>query len=183
MAQVHAGGAAVTRANSIADLRKHSTGEWTVKDADAPRPPIALAPQEAAALGLTGAGVEMALEQAHAGMVSQSIVLPLPPSANVYWRYTSTGVYVSEKAEDYKAGVQLQARYAHLQPFGGDVAMYVHVYRQHKRGDLDNFAKVLGDALNGVMYHDDSQVIELHMFRHDDRDNPRVEVEVRRVGA
>lgn len=32
-------------------------------------------------------------------------------------------------------------------------------------------------------HHDDSQVIELHMWRHDDKAQPRVEVEVRRVGA
>ena len=44
----------MTRANSLADLRKHSTGEWTVVDADAQRPPIALTATEAAALGMTG---------------------------------------------------------------------------------------------------------------------------------
>ena len=53
----------MTRANSLADLRKHSTGEWTVIDA-APRPPIALSAAERDALGLTGAGVEAGLEQA-----------------------------------------------------------------------------------------------------------------------
>lgn len=180
----------MTRANSIADLRKRSTGDWTVVDADAARPPIALAPAEiAAALGMTGAGVEMALEQGHpldgayGGIVSQSIVLPVPPSANRYWRSYNGTVVVSAEAQDYKAGVQLLAQYARLQPFAGEVAMYVHVYRVQRRGDLDNFAKVLGDALNGVMYHDDSQVVELHMWRHDDKAQPRVEVECRRVGV
>ena len=53
----------MTRANSIADLRKHSTGEWTVVDDATPRPPIALSATEAAALGMTGAAVEAGLEQ------------------------------------------------------------------------------------------------------------------------
>jgi len=53
----------VTRANSLADLRKRSTGEWTVIDDATPRPPIALTATEAAALGMTGAGVEAGLEQ------------------------------------------------------------------------------------------------------------------------
>lgn len=55
----------MTRANSLADLRKHSTGEWTVVDDTAPRPPIALTATEAAALGVTGdLGGAVPLEQA-----------------------------------------------------------------------------------------------------------------------
>jgi Holliday junction resolvase RusA-like endonuclease len=41
--------------------------------------------------------------------------------------------------------------------------------------------KVTLDALCGVLYGDDDQIVELHSFRHDDKNNPRVEVEVRRV--
>jgi Holliday junction resolvase RusA-like endonuclease len=142
----------------------------------------AMAPAEVdAAMLALNAGALGEAQPVGAGLVSQSIVLPLPPSANTYWRYTSNGVYVSEAAENYKAGVKLRATLQRMTPFGGEVAMYVHVYRAQKRGDLDNFAKVLGDALNGVTYHDDSQVIELHMWRHDDKGNPRCEVEVRKV--
>ena len=127
----------------------------------------------------TGAlGVEVAPQ-----LAAQSIVLALPPSANTYWRYGPNGVHVSQAAQDYKAGVKWKALHQGLAPMAGELALYVNVYRQQRRGDLDNFAKVLGDALNGVAYHDDSQVVELHMWRHDDRDNPRVEVEVRKVLA
>lgn len=157
----------MTRANSLAELRKHSTGTWTVVDDGAP-------------VELANAG---ALGGAVPSLAAQSIVLALPPSANTYWRYTSTGVYVSQEAQAYKAGVLWKARQQGMQPMGGALALYVNVYRAAKRGDLDNYAKVLGDALNGVAYHDDSQVVELHMWRHDDRKNPRVEVEIRRMGA
>lgn len=112
---------------------------------------------------------------------AQSIVLALPPSANTYWRYGPNGVHVSQAAQDYKAGVKWKALHQGMAPMGGELALYVNVYRQRKAGDLDNFAKVLGDALNGVAWHDDSQVVELHMWRHDDPKNPRVEVEIRRV--
>ena len=125
----------------------------------------------------TGAlGVEVAPQ-----LAAQSIVLALPPSANTYWRYGPNGVHVSQAAQDYKAGVKWKALHQGMTPMGGELALYVNVYRQQRRGDLDNFAKVLGDALNGVAYHDDSQVVELHMWRHDDKANPRVEVEVRRM--
>lgn len=110
---------------------------------------------------------------------AQSIVLALPPSANRYWRYGPNGVHVSEEAENYKVGVKWKALHQHMQPMVGTVAVYVNVYRAQRRGDLDNYAKVLCDSLNGVAYHDDSQVLELHMWLHDDKVNPRVEVEIR----
>lgn len=112
-------------------------------------------------------------------LAAQSIVLALPPSANRYWRYGTNGVYVSEEAENYKAGVKWKALHQQLQPMAGNVAVYVNVYRARKAGDLDNYAKVMLDALKGVAYQDDNQVVELHMWRHDDKDNPRVEVELR----
>ena len=35
-----------------------------------------------------------------------------------------------------------------------------------KKPDCDNIAKVILDALNGVAYHDDSQVVELVVHKH-----------------
>lgn len=150
------------------------------------RPPIALAAAELAAvdaMALTENAGALGVDVVAPTLAAQRIELPLPPSANRYWRYTSTGVYVTSEAEDYKAGVMLRARQTNMRPYAGDVAVYVHVYRQQARGDLDNYAKVLCDSLNGCAYGDDSQVVELHMFRHDDKRNPRVEVEVRTVTA
>lgn len=112
-------------------------------------------------------------------LAAQSIVLALPPSANRYWRYGPNGVHVSAEAENYKAGVRWKALHQHMTPMAGNVAVYVNVYRAQKRGDLDNYAKVCLDALKGAAYNDDDQVVELHMWRHDDKGNPRVEVEIR----
>lgn len=130
---------------------------------------------------ISGLNVTPAVDAGAPTLAAQRIELPLPPSANRYWRYTSTGVYVTEEAQNYKAGVMLRARCTNMRPYAGNVAVYVHVYRQQQRGDLDNYAKVLCDSLNGAAYNDDSQVVELHMFRHDDKRNPRVEVEIREV--
>ena len=52
-------------------------------------------------------------------------------------------------------------------------------HRPAKRGDLDNTTKVTLDALNGIAYSDDSQIVELHAYRFDDKDNPRMEVEIK----
>lgn len=114
-------------------------------------------------------------------LVAQSIMLPLPPSANRYWRSYRGRVTVSEDAKTYKRGVAMAAAHAGLHPFTGAVAVSLHVYRARKAGDLDNFAKVTLDALRGLAYNDDDQIVELHLWRHDDKANPRVEVEIRAV--
>jgi len=143
---------------------------------------IAAAELDAAAATLeanAGAlGVEVALS-----LVAQSIVLPYPVSANRYWRNYNGVTVVSEEAQNYKAGVKWQALHQRMTPFAGPVAVYLHVYRPQKRGDLDNTQKVLLDALCGIAYGDDDQVVEIHAYRHDDKANPRVEVEVRKVIA
>jgi Holliday junction resolvase RusA-like endonuclease len=130
--------------------------------------------------GDLGAGVEQALSRQ--GRAAQSIVLPLPPSTNANWHNYNGRTVLSDETCNYRAAVKLLANAAGVYPFDGDVAVYVSVYRSRADQDLDNYSgKTLLDALNGVMFHDDIQVVELHSFRRDDKANPRVEVEVRKA--
>jgi Holliday junction resolvase RusA-like endonuclease len=46
----------------------------------------------------------------------------------------------------------------------------------------DNCAKSICDALNGIVYLDDSQIVELIIRRYVDRERPRAEVTVERAG-
>ena len=103
---------------------------------------------------------------------------PLPPSANKYWRYVRGRVIVSSEAQDYKTTVAMLARCARVKLLTGPVRVSVAVYRARKSGDLDNFLKILLDALQGVFYVNDSQVVEINASLHDDRHEPRVEVAV-----
>jgi hypothetical protein len=66
-------------------------------------------------------------------------------------------------------------------PLTGEVAVTVHIYRPRKTGDLDNRLKALLDSLTGCIWRDDKQVVEMHVYRRDDRDNPRAVVTVREV--
>ena len=111
------------------------------------------------------------------------LTLPLAPSANRYWRTWRGRAVVSPAARQYKADIALLARAAGVEPLAGPVIVHVHVHRARRAGDLDNWLKVLSDALQGVAYQDDNQIVEWHAYRHDDKTNPRMEVEVRGAAA
>lgn len=118
------------------------------------------------------------------GVVSQVkkhvlLTLPIPPSANRYWRSANNRVYVSQEAQDYKQYVRLLC--GQLEQMSGDVVISFTVYRARKAGDLDNYTKVMLDALKNILYEDDSAVVEIHAKRADDKDNPRVVFEAWRA--
>lgn len=96
---------------------------------------------------------------------THTLRLPMPPSANVYWRLGKHGLYVSDEAKQYKQEVWILAReYGIYDPLEGAVIVTAKVYRPRKAGDLDNRLKVLLDALQGTAYHNDKQIVEIHAY-------------------
>jgi crossover junction endodeoxyribonuclease RusA len=108
-----------------------------------------------------------------------TITLDYPPSSNRYWRVGDGRIYRSGVATAYKNYVGYICLSAGLEPAEGNVAITLRFYRPAQRGDLDNRLKICLDALQGYAYHNDSQIAEIHATRHEDRECPRVEVEVR----
>lgn len=117
--------------------------------------------------------------------VAGAICLPYPPSVNHMWRRARNGrVYLSEEARTWREQARWYLRTAGVvQALDGPVAVTIIVFRPRRRGDIDNIAKAILDALNEVAYLDDGQVVQLSMTRYDDARNPRVLVRVNRVGA
>ncbi len=109
-----------------------------------------------------------------------TLILPYPPSANIYWRMARGRMILSKQARAYRTSVASLS--ATEPPFTGDVSVTMRFYRPAKRGDIDNFQKVAIDALRGIAYTDDKQIVELHAFRQDDKHNPRVEIEIEEIG-
>jgi Holliday junction resolvase RusA-like endonuclease len=85
---------------------------------------------------------------------------------------------MSLEAREYKDKVRGHFRGRGLKPSNGDVSITLAWYRGRKSGDLDNRAKVALDALQGSLYLNDSQIVALHLYRYDDKANPRIEVSV-----
>jgi crossover junction endodeoxyribonuclease RusA len=106
------------------------------------------------------------------------LVLPLPPSANRYYRNVRGRTLLSKEAREYREACAMAAAAQWRgKPITSPVRIEAHVYMT-LRGDLMNREKQLLDALEGTAIVDDSQVWDMRMVRHIDRKNPRVEITI-----
>lgn len=75
--------------------------------------------------------------------------------------------------------VVMAARRAKARRISGPVVVWLQYWRRTKRRcDWDNLSKLTCDALNGIVWEDDSQVVEAHVTVGYDKDRPRTEVRV-----
>lgn len=99
------------------------------------------------------------------------ITLPVPPSVNRIWRTGNGRTYKDAKARAYGLAVEAAWRTAKLPcpafPAGVAVKYRLIWYRFPASGDLSNRLKLVEDALNGLAWADDKQIVECHAFRQD----------------
>ncbi len=88
---------------------------------------------------------------------------------------------LSPKARAYKEEVGTLAQIARIKPLEGNLSVTMRIYRPRKIGDIDNLTKCAFDSLKGLAWHDDKQIVELHLYRYDDKDHPRVELEIEAI--
>lgn len=120
-------------------------------------------------------------------MKSYRFTMPEPPSANRWWRTTTkktkkgfrTITYLSEEARDYKASI---ARVGSSMLLDGPISVSIDWFRGMASGDLDKRIGVVLDAMQGVFYSNDKQIVELHARRFDDPGNARLVVTVSEAG-
>ena len=95
--------------------------------------------------------------------------LAYPVSANRYWRTFRGRTIRSSEADAYKASARVVAERFGVVEIQGPVSVSIALLpKLTKRGlaslarmDLDNCIKVTLDALNGIAYFDDAQVVNL----------------------
>jgi crossover junction endodeoxyribonuclease RusA len=98
-----------------------------------------------------------------------AIILPYPISTNRYWRTFRNRVVRSKEADEYKRITAHTAFVAGWRVLDCPVAVSLCLHPKatkagrasRVRMDLDNCIKVALDALNGIAYCDDMQVIRL----------------------
>ena len=97
-------------------------------------------------------------------------------------------VYTPERTVEYEQTVGLCARAA-VQGCGAlecPVAVKIDLHLHGKRRiDVDNCAKSILDGMNGVVYLDDNQVVDLRVrkLRVKNRRQERAEIEIREAGS
>jgi len=106
------------------------------------------------------------------------IDLPTPPTSNHAYFVAHNRKVLSKEGRDYKQTVATLLRIARWKPLEGPVSVSFWWRRERKAGDLMNREKLCLDALKGFAWHDDSQIVEAHFYRSDDKANPGVTVEV-----
>lgn len=97
------------------------------------------------------------------------LMLPYPVSANRYWRTFRGMTARSKEANAYKRTAAHSALVAGWRVIDGPVCVAITLHpKRTKAGkasatrmDLDNCIKVTLDALNGVAYLDDRQVVKI----------------------
>lgn len=97
------------------------------------------------------------------------VLLPYPPSANRLWRNVRGRMIPSADALAWKREAAWRVAAAGVRPLAGDVAVAIVLHpRQTAKGaasktriDIDNPIKPLLDALQGVAFANDRQVVHV----------------------
>lgn len=86
-----------------------------------------------------------------------------PPSLNHYLMRHRFGVYKTKGAKEFQERVAVAIHNINKDtakfPMSGELEIDLKfVFKDKRRRDWDNYAKVLCDAMNGIVYVDDSQI-------------------------
>ena len=87
---------------------------------------------------------------------------------------------MSPEGSALKEDYQWQARSQfHGQPLAAPLSVSLTFYhRTWRKADIDNFNKLVLDALTGIVWEDDHQIERLVIERAHDKAVPRVELEI-----
>ncbi|MDD4564812.1 MAG: RusA family crossover junction endodeoxyribonuclease [Eubacteriales bacterium] len=123
--------------------------------------------------------------------------IPGEPTGKARPRVTKWGTYNTEKTVLYENLVKLCYQEQRNTYTEKPVFMSIHAFygipkstpkkninlmlsgeiKPCKKPDIDNIAKIIADALNGIAYKDDTQIIEMNI-KKSYGETPRVEVEI-----
>jgi Holliday junction resolvase RusA-like endonuclease len=102
--------------------------------------------------------------------------LPIEPTPKGRPRLGRRGVYTPQKTRDFEREIATRAKqYAPIPILSGPLTVILNFFitrpksvkRAHamSKPDLDNLAKAVTDALNKIIWNDDSQICELWAFK------------------
>lgn len=86
--------------------------------------------------------------------------------------------YLSKEGSAFKEMLGWEAKkFWHKAPLAGDVGIAIDFYYSDKRRrDIDNPIKAILDSLNGIIYKDDSQIVDLTVTKN--KGENRIEIKI-----
>lgn len=108
----------------------------------------------------------------------QFILKGNPQSTNHIYRHAGHRVYMTKEGADLKESYQWQIKSQYRKkPLEEDVKLKIELFfGDNRKRDIDNYNKILLDALSGILYVDDSQIVSLEIIKNKDIKNPRIEI-------
>lgn len=99
--------------------------------------------------------------------VVYSFFVPGVPVPKQSFRYSSHGSHANPRAAAWQQLVSLIAVQHCRVPLAGPLAVtLIYTLPDKRRRDLDNLIKCVLDGLNKIAWNDDSQVVQLHVWKH-----------------
>jgi crossover junction endodeoxyribonuclease RusA len=112
-------------------------------------------------------------------VTAHRFVIPGNPIPKARPRVARGHAYTPKRTTDAEDVVKLYAKRARVRCLAGPVRLSLSFYRDSAQPcDLDNLVKLVSDALNGIAFKDDRQVVVLSALKAIDRENPRTEVAI-----
>lgn len=105
---------------------------------------------------------------------------PVPKQS--YRAVNGGGGYTEERVKAWqgKVGWAAKEAMAGRDLLAGPLAVEIWFYRPTRaRADADNLSKAVLDSLNGVVWVDDQQVLDLHLHKRYDKQAPRCLIQIR----
>jgi Holliday junction resolvase RusA-like endonuclease len=102
----------------------------------------------------------------------------LPLSTNNLYAHTASRRFTTSKGRSNKSDMAWEAMTQYRgKPLNGPVRVSVALYWPDRRKhDIDNL-KGLFDALTGILWEDDDQIVDLHVRKSVDKKDPHVDLE------
>lgn len=104
-------------------------------------------------------------------MSSYAVRLEYPPTVNTYYRRSGHTMYLSKSGRQFKedAAIDVFAAVGKVKPLTGRIGVQIELVAPNKTRDtdIDNRVKATLDALQGLLYEDDSQIDRLIVLRRE----------------
>jgi crossover junction endodeoxyribonuclease RusA len=118
-------------------------------------------------------------------MIAYTLILPLSPSINSYYKASGNRRYISEAGQRFRKDVAKLVKEAGVQKMTGRLWLTVRVHPRDRRlQDIDNRIKSLQDALEVAgAYDNDEQIDDLRVLRGPIVSGGRMEVMIGVIDA